>query len=92
MKKIIFFFCFLTMFAGSAWATDKSGDGKKFPEMTTEQRGKMADLHEKMASCLRSDKPIKDCFKEMKQGCKDTMGKGGCPMMGHGKHHQDKDE
>ena len=51
--------------------------------MTPEQREKMASAHEKMAVCLRSDKPLKDCHDEMKKTCRDVMG-GECPMMKHG--------
>jgi hypothetical protein len=49
-----------------------------------EQREKMAAMHEQVAACLRSDKPIADCHKEaMKhhQQMMGMMGKDGCPMM-----------
>ena len=49
-----------------------------------EVREKMATLHEQMAACLRSDKPLADCHSEMMKSCQDTMGKKDCPMMGHG--------
>ena len=56
-----------------------------------EQREKMAQAHEKMAACLRSDRPFPDCRQEMMQTCRDTMGGQGCgmmmgqgPMRGHG--------
>lgn len=52
--------------------------------LTKEQRAKMADVHQKMAECLRSERPISECRAEMMKGCKDTMGAEGCPMMGHG--------
>ena len=58
-------------------------DGAKLPApMSAEARQKMAGLHEKMASCLRSDRPMPECRDEMMSGCKETMGKEGCPMMG----------
>lgn len=38
-------------------------------EMTKEQRVKMADMHDKMAACLRSDRAMKDCHDEMKMSC-----------------------
>ena len=70
---------------------NKAVDTKKPPEFTTEQRQKMADLHEKMASCLRSDRPMSECHQEMMKGRKDAVGKDSCPMMGgkmgHGMHH-----
>jgi hypothetical protein len=49
-----------------------------------EMREKMATVHEHMAACLRSDKPLADCRSEMMKDCQDTMGKKECPMMGHG--------
>jgi len=49
-----------------------------------ELREKMATVHDHMAACLRSDKPLTDCRSEMMKDCQDTMGKKDCPMMGHG--------
>jgi len=70
----------------------------KMPAMTTEQRQKMADAHETMATCLRSTKPFSDCHEEMMKTCKDSMGKEGCAMMGgkemhggHMMHHGESD-
>jgi hypothetical protein len=37
-----------------------------------------------MAACLRSDKTIADCHAEMMQGCQQSLGDHGCPMMGMG--------
>jgi hypothetical protein len=55
-----------------------------------ETREKMATLHEQMAACLRSEKPIADCHTEAMQHCQAIMGKEGCPMnmmgMGGGMH------
>lgn len=56
------------------------------PALTKEQREKMATIHEQMAACLRSDKPISECHKEAMKSCQDTMGKDGCPMMGGSMH------
>ena len=49
-----------------------------------EMREHMAQLHEKMAVCLRSDRSVGDCRAEMHQECM-SMGAGACGMMGpHG--------
>jgi hypothetical protein len=56
------------------------------PAMTAEQRNKMADVHEKLAACLRSDRPMSDCHEEAMKNCQDLLG-ANCPM-GHGKEHQ----
>jgi hypothetical protein len=45
---------------------EKSGDGAH-TEMKAEMRKEMADAHEKMAACLRSDKSMQDCHKEMNE-------------------------
>jgi hypothetical protein len=48
-----------------------------------EAREKMAAFHEKLAACLRSDKPIAECHKEAMQHHQDMMGmmgKEGCTM------------
>jgi hypothetical protein len=71
----------------------KSSPKAKTPEVTAEQRANMAAVHEKMAVCLRSDKPIGDCRKEMMQSCTEMMGKDGCPMMGQmGRMHDMMDK
>lgn len=50
-----------------------------------EQREEMARAHEKMAACLRSDRPFADCHQEMMQTCRDVSGGRGCGMgMGQG--------
>lgn len=48
--------------------------------MSKEDRAKMADMHSKMADCLKSDKPMSECKTEMMDSCKD-MGNA-CQMMG----------
>lgn len=64
----------------SALAAKK--DKMKMMSMTPEQRQTMAGTHDKMAACLRSDKSLEECQKEMMQSCHEMMGKDGCPMMG----------
>lgn len=54
------------------------------PTPTRAMREKMAVLHEQMAACLRSDKPVSDCRAQMQKSCHDMMGKQGCSMMGMG--------
>jgi hypothetical protein len=55
------------------------------PAPSKEQREKMAVLHEQMAACLRSDKPVSDCRAAMMKGCQAELGEQGCAsMMGRG--------
>ena len=91
MKQLFF----STVFAFSSFVVAQPAGGKKtVQDVTVEQRSQMAAAHEKMAVCLRSDKPISDCRTEMHDQCQNSMGKDGCSMMdmmggkmGPGKHH-----
>jgi predicted HAD superfamily phosphohydrolase YqeG len=86
-RTIVAFALFLAASAAPALCADmKKADHKMaVMNMTPEQREEMAKTHEKMAACLRSDKPMMDCHKEMMESCK--MGKTSCPMMGRGMKH-----
>ncbi|MDD4974515.1 MAG: hypothetical protein PHY93_09215 [Bacteriovorax sp.] len=80
MRTTITTLIILIAFANTAaFGVEKTKN--KMAEPTTEQRQSMAASHEKMAVCLRSDKPMEDCRKEMMQSCQDMMGKDGCAMM-----------
>jgi hypothetical protein len=70
------------MGASAVFAADPPAANPTAPPK--EVREKMATVHEQMAACLRSDKPLADCHSEMMKNCQDTMGKKDCPMMGHG--------
>ena len=71
-----------------ALAAEKSKTQGTDAKVTAEQRQNMAAVHESMAACLRSDKPMEGCRKDMMQSCNDMMGKNGCLMMGQiGKMH-----
>jgi uncharacterized cupredoxin-like copper-binding protein len=67
------------LLTGAAFAAEPSPQAH--PALTKEQRESMAAIHEQMAACLRSDKPVADCHKEAMKKCQETMGKDGCPMM-----------
>lgn len=58
---------------------------EKANEPSKEQRAKMAAMHDKMASCLRSDKTVEECRNEMRTMCEQS--EMDCPMghMGHNK-------
>ena len=56
----------------------------KPPVATKEQREKMAQAHEKAATCLRSARPVAECRQEMMRACTDAMGADGCNMMSGG--------
>ena len=91
MKKVALFL-YIACLSGQLSLAEESGmknSSMKMPTMTTEQRQKMADAHEKMASCLRTEKLFSDCHDEMMKACKDGMGKEGCAMMGGKEMHGD---
>jgi hypothetical protein len=72
----------MIMSASAALAADPPTTNPPAP--SKEMREKMAGLHEQMATCLRSDKPISECRSQMMKSCQEMMGDQGCPMMGHG--------
>jgi hypothetical protein len=51
-------------------------------EPTAEMRTKMAGMHQMMADCLKSDKPISECKQQMMKDCPMMKETGHCPMMG----------
>ncbi len=61
----------------------------KMSSPTPEMREEMAKSHEKMALCLRSDKPMKDCHKEMHKGSQHSAGKS-CEHEGKSCKHEGK--
>lgn len=56
------------------------------PEPSKEMRAKMASAHEQMATCLRSEKSMAQCHKEIMKSHHELMGEHGCPMMEMGMH------
>jgi hypothetical protein len=50
-------------------------------ESMVERHKKMSEMHSKMAACLESDRPAKECRKEMRETCS-AAGGGECSMMG----------
>ncbi|MEO5968404.1 MAG: hypothetical protein ABIQ95_00630 [Bdellovibrionia bacterium] len=91
MKKITFLVCMIGAIGTSALRAEsenKPVESKKASKVSTEQRQKMAERHEKMASCLRSERPMSECHQEMMKDCKNMMGEGGCPMMDQRKGHE----
>ena len=81
MTKILATLLFASTFSLSAFADHHEGK-----ELTPEKRAHMAEMHETMAKCLRTDKAFKDCKKEMHAKC-EAAGHDSCPMHKHGKDH-----
>lgn len=75
----------IAAFALASAAPAFAADPEKPVAPSAEQRQKMAEVHQKMADCLKSNRPMSECRDEMHQSCKGMMGEAGCPMMGMGK-------
>ena len=71
----------LLLIAGTSAALGAEPPSTAPPAPSKETREKMATLHEQIAACLRSDKPMADCHAEAMEHCRAMMGKEGCPMM-----------
>jgi len=86
MRTLIMIITLLTAFIGSSAYSEETKSSKQnnkaMSEITPERRQNMASMHEKMAECLRSEKPMNECQTEMNKLCQEMMGKDGCPMMG----------
>jgi hypothetical protein len=68
------------LWASAALAADPPATA---PEPSKEARQQMAAVHQKMADCLKSDRPMAECRSEMMSSCRTMMGEKGCPMMEH---------
>ncbi len=53
------------------------------PNLSKAQREKMAQIHEQMAQCLRSDRTMAECHQQMMDDCRAALGDKSCGMMGH---------
>jgi hypothetical protein len=84
-KRILWGLTVSVMFSCLAIAADEKSAGA--PVASQEMRAKMATLHEQMATCLRSEKPLSECRSEMMKGCQERLGDRGCPMMGMSMNH-----
>lgn len=70
--------CFSLLIGSGAFAANPANNANQ--KITPKQRQEMAQAHEKMAACLRSDKPVNQCRQEMMKSCQKMMSEGGCMM------------
>jgi hypothetical protein len=74
----------VTLILGStSWAFAAEPPSAPATGPSKETREKMAVVHEQLAACLRSDKPIAECHKEAMKHHEEMgmMGKEGCTKM-----------
>lgn len=83
MMSLVVLFSLLSASAFSQENAKANAPKGPTKEPTKEQREAMALNHEKMAACLRSDKNIISCHKEMRESCMKS-GEQNCPGMGMG--------
>lgn len=90
MKRIQFYVFILAAVTMLTAGAETARPVRGTSEPPSERRQKMAEVHEKMATCLRSARPFADCKQEMMKECGEMA--GGCPMAGArmGKRHRDR--
>lgn len=76
----------MPLFVGAAESTH---EGKPLSKQVREQ---LASVHDKFAACLRSDKAMSECRKEMKTACMEAMKEGGCMDMHTGMPMHDHEQ
>ncbi len=82
---------------GSSFAAAQTTPSSDEPSKQTRQepskqtRDQLAQIHDEMATCLRSDKSMSECQTQMHDRCVAVMGDKGCPPKGGGKHHKRRD-
>jgi len=73
-----------------SWAADAPPNSPpSHAQPSKETREKMAQAHEKMAACLRSERKVSECHAEMMKACHD-ISEHECGMMDHKGHHHMK--
>lgn len=92
MKNFVMLVAAVMISSPFAFGADKNDkatktDKSSWMSMSPETRKQMADMHQKMADCLKSDRSISECRDNMMANCP-MMKDGSCPMtgmmMGHG--------
>ena len=74
---------FALMISTSASAEEKGAPAHSVNHMaaTPEMKKDMADMHQKMADCLRTEKSMQECHGEMMKDCQGAKAAGHCSMM-----------
>lgn len=95
MKNFVMLIAAIMISSPIAFGADKDDKAAKIDKsswmnMSAETRKQMADMHQKMADCMKSNKPISECRTNMMANCP-MMKDGSCPMMGMMMHDYDDD-
>lgn len=98
MSASALLFALLISTSARAENKDASAHSANHMSATPEMKKDMADMHQKMADCLRTDKSMQDCHGEMMKDCHGAKAPGHCSMMdsmmnqGGMKHQKMKDK
>lgn len=87
--SVLIFIMFGSLLVVPVYAADAPATSAKTTAPTKEQREKMAQAHEKLAACLRSDREVSDCHHEMMEQCKEMKGEECEHMKNHMRHEHD---
>ena len=74
---------FALLISTPASAVEKDASSHPANKMVTtpEMKKDMADMHQKMADCLKSEKSMQDCHDEMMKDCQGEKAPAHCSMM-----------
>lgn len=64
-----------------AQAKAKSPANQTQAEPSPEMKKNMADMYQKMADCLKTEKSMHECHKEVMKDCPMAKENGSCPLM-----------
>ena len=69
--------CFTLGFSSLSFGEDQA---QSTSQMSPELRKDMANMHQKMADCLRTDKSIEECQRQVAKDCPLVAKTGQCPI------------
>ncbi len=64
-----------------AQTKNKAATSQMQTEQSPEMKKNMADMYQKMADCMKTDKSMNDCHKEIMKDCPVAKETGSCPLM-----------
>ncbi len=75
-----------------AQTKNKASSSQMQTEQSPEMKKNMADMYQKMADCMKTDKSMDDCHQEVMKDCPVAKETGSCPLMDgmNGKMHHGK--
>lgn len=78
---VVFLFAFSISGIARAETKPKASNTSAHSTMSPEMKKDMADMYQKMADCLKTEKSTHDCHKEVMKDCPVAKATGHCPIM-----------